>query len=146
MFDSWTRRSKRLVLFGVVLAAFLAIGGYAYPAITSSSNRIYTGCLKGGLITSVRIGSSPRAACSKSAMQITWNQTGPSGPRGLTGPSGPGGPSGPSGPSGPRGLSGSGALSGSGCTFDGFTGTVQVSVNDTSGAISLVCVPPYIVG
>ena len=74
---------------------------------------------------------------------------GGSGPAGVQGPQGPVGPVGPQGVPGPRGATGAQgpagpatltALEGSPCTAGSAAGTVSVSVNPSTGAISLTCV------
>jgi hypothetical protein len=58
------------------------------------------------------------ASCAAGETKITWNQKGPTGPKGVTGPkgakgptgakgaNGPAGPKGPTGPAGPKGATG----------------------------------------
>jgi hypothetical protein len=58
----------------------------------------------------------------------------------VTGTTGPTGATGPTGPTGPSSLA---ALQGSPCTIDGNQSTLNVSVNPTTGAVSLTCTPVY---
>jgi hypothetical protein len=49
---------------------------------------------------------NPGASCSKGQAAVTWNQTGPQGPKGDTGATGPQGPRGDTGATGPQGAQG----------------------------------------
>jgi hypothetical protein len=112
------------------MAAVMIMLG-ASLAVASSHDDVYTGCLtNGGSVHNVSIGDEPTSPCNGNQTQITWNETGPTGPQGATGPQGPAGrtgqqgasgppghdgpqgPIGPEGPQGPAGPTGSGGLSG----------------------------------
>jgi collagen triple helix repeat protein len=63
---------------------------------------------------------------------------GPQGPAGATGPAGPQGPAGATGPAGPANLA---ALQGSPCTVGGNASTLNVSIDSTTGAVTMTCIP-----
>ena len=158
------RSRRRVVVVGAVAAvAIAAAASYGYAAVTAD-NQIYTGCLLSGNISSVKIGSAPLKPCPNPAVQISWSQTGPQGPQGATGPTGgsgatgstgatgPAGATGDTGASGPTGATGDkgdpgpanvAALQGSPCTFNGHPSTLDVSTDDTTGAVSLTCHAVY---
>ena len=99
---------RRGVLAAAVAVVAVGVAGYAYGAVTDTS-QVYTGCLSKGTITSVSIGDTPLAACKKDDTQISWSQTGPQGIQGEKGD--PGiqgiqGLKGDTGATGPSGLSG----------------------------------------
>jgi hypothetical protein len=76
----------------------------------------------------------------------TWPDPGVSlvgnpGATGATGPAGPQGPAGATGATGPAGPSSLAALNGSPCTVGGNSSTLQVSVNSTTGAVTMTCTP-----
>jgi hypothetical protein len=74
--------------------------------------------------------------------------TGPAGPAGATGAAGTTGATGPQGPAGATGATGAAgpsslaALNGSPCTVGGNASTLQVSINPTTGAVTMTCPPP----
>ena len=77
------------VRLGVVLAAMSLVAGVLGSAIWAQTTpNTYTGCLAGGVITSVKIGTSPSAPCSKQATQISWNEQGTPGTPGADGEDG----------------------------------------------------------
>jgi len=55
---------------------------------------------------------SASTACGSGQYKITWNETGPAGPKGATGPAGPKGATGATGPAGPTGATGPGGPAG----------------------------------
>jgi hypothetical protein len=55
--------------------------------------------------------------CLKHETSITWDKTGPAGPRGVQGPAGPAGATGPQGPAGPAGATGPAGAPGAGYDF-----------------------------
>jgi hypothetical protein len=76
--NSRTRRS-----IGMVVALVLAIGAIGIGvAGAQATGDTYTGCLKGGMLTKVAIGSEPLSPCPSSAKEISWNETGQQGPPG----------------------------------------------------------------
>jgi hypothetical protein len=82
---------RRLLAAGALAAvAVVVAASYGYAAVTAT-NQTYTGCLQGGSITNVAIGSAPTKACPNNAVQISWSQTGPQGLPGQNGaPGAPG--------------------------------------------------------
>lgn len=94
------RSLRGLKLAASLVVASLALGGIAAAgaAMASSPSTQFTGCLKAGLLTQVKIGTSPRRSCATGAKQVTWNQTGPPGAPGRKGAKGATGASGPQGP------------------------------------------------
>jgi hypothetical protein len=153
--------ASRRRIFAVTAVAAIAVvvaSGYGYAAVTATNNT-YTGCLQGGAISNVAIGTAPTKPCPNNAVQISWNQTGPQGATGATGPqgatgatgpqgpkgdtgaTGPQGPKGDTGATGPQGVPGTdgASLVGSACSLpDNTSGTVEMSVA-ANGAISLHC-------
>ena len=67
---------------------------------------------------------------------------GAAGPKGDTGADGATGPAGPAAPAGSSDLK---ALQGSACTIQGLASTVDVSIDQTSGQVSIVCKAPSLV-
>jgi len=71
------------VVLGVAVLA-LAGGAFAGATVTATpsipSNQ-YSGCVEGGLLFGVTIGTLPHG-CPRFSTEITWNQTGPQGPSG----------------------------------------------------------------
>jgi hypothetical protein len=75
-----TRPRSLIVTVSALVLAIGAIGvGVAGAQATGDS---YTGCLKGGTLTKVAIGSEPLSPCPPSATEISWNETGQQGPPG----------------------------------------------------------------
>jgi hypothetical protein len=70
---------------------------------------------------------------------------GPAGPIGSAGPPGPTGPAGPAGATGPAGSSSLAALQGSPCTVGGRASSLNVSIDPTTGAVTMTCPPAYTV-
>jgi hypothetical protein len=65
---------------GMVAALVLAVGAIGIGvASAQATGDTYTGCLKGGTLTKVAIGSEPLRPCSLTATEISWNETGQSG-------------------------------------------------------------------
>jgi hypothetical protein len=95
-----TRRS-----IGMIAALVLAVGTLGIGiASGQTSGDTYTGCLRqNGRLVKVAIGSAPTLPCAGTAVQASWNETGPEGP---AGPQGAQGTQGPQGERGPRGLAG----------------------------------------
>ncbi len=83
--------SSRLVRVGITLAigGLLALVAGGFAGATSAYGDQFTGCLKGGVISKVKIGAFPTSPCTKPAVKITWNQVGPQGPQGPQGLQGP---------------------------------------------------------
>lgn len=132
-----TAWAKVLVVVGAA-AAVAGITGVAFATIPDSNGVIH-GCYSangadGTNGTQLNIINPEKASCSKGQTAVSWSQTGP------TGPQGPQGAQGPQGDPGPSTLS---ALQGSPCTFDGNPSTVNVSIDSTTGAVSIVCTPVY---
>jgi hypothetical protein len=72
--DSKTRPRSLIV---TVTALVLAIGAIGIGAASAqATGDTYTGCLKGGTLTKVAIGSQPVSPCSQSATEISWNEEG----------------------------------------------------------------------
>lgn len=154
-----------MVAVGALTAMMVALAaGYGYAAITEGNNT-YTGCLQNGTISNVAIGSAPAKACGR-ATPISWNQTGPPGQNGSNGTSvtsatepqglncanggsrftavngvtyACNGAKGDHGDAGPANLA---ALEGSPCTIGGDPSTLDVSVDATSGAVTMICQIP----
>jgi hypothetical protein len=60
-----------------VLVGFGFLVGNVVKNASGVGAGTYTGCLKAGDITQVRIGTSPASPCEKQALQISWNQGSP---------------------------------------------------------------------
>lgn len=72
--DGKTRPRSLIVTISAIVLAIGAIGiGVASAQTTGDS---LTGCLKGGTLTKVAIGTDPVSPCPQSATKVTWNQTG----------------------------------------------------------------------
>lgn len=108
------RAGWRLVgLVGALVALSVSLTAVA---IGQGEQETYTGCLRpSGKLVKVAIGTEPTSPCKGTAVQISWNETGPpgaAGPPGAQGPQGSQGPKGPSGPRGAQGIQGSPGISG----------------------------------
>jgi hypothetical protein len=80
------RKLSTIVVAVCVLAvAGAALAGASTATPSSSASNQYTGCLVGGILVNVAIGTSPTFPCPRSTTQITWNQQGPAGPPGPAG-------------------------------------------------------------
>ncbi|HET7236347.1 MAG TPA: hypothetical protein VFK59_07935 [Actinomycetota bacterium] len=104
--DGKTRPRSLIVTLSALVLAIGALGiGVASGQATGDT---YTGCLQpSGKLVKVAIGTEPTSPCKGSAVQISWNQTGPQGSQGAQGQPGPQGPPGADGERGPRGIQGS---------------------------------------
>lgn len=97
-------RSRRLIGLAVGAAAIaLMANGVVFADATAQT---FTGCLKGGQITRVTLGSSPARPCPRGFVQISWSRAGPQGDTGATGATGAQGATGPVGPTGAQGTQG----------------------------------------
>ncbi len=79
-------RRKPFVVAVGLMAVSLGAAGYGYAALTSTNN-VYTGCLYGGVIRNIKIGTKPTSACVKGTTQVSWNQQGQPGTNGDDGTS-----------------------------------------------------------
>jgi hypothetical protein len=75
---------------GLVAALVLAVGALGIGiASGQTSGDTFTGCLRPtGKLVKVAIGSEPTSPCLGSAVEISWNETGPRGLQGLPGQQG----------------------------------------------------------
>jgi hypothetical protein len=106
-------RVTRRALISSAAVALLASGSSAALAADSASTNVYQGCLSSiGTVYNVHVNPSTAPTCRRSDKQITWNQTGPTGPAGPTGPSGATGPQGAKGDTGATGPAGAAGLKG----------------------------------
>ena len=115
-------KGRRLLVGLAVFGLALGAGGIAYATIPSGGT--YTACVLNGLGTIRLIDpslskSNFESHCTPFEQQITWNQTGATGPAGATGATGNDGATGAAGATGPTGATGAG--------FDFATATAQVS-------------------
>lgn len=103
---AWLRRPG-LASFALV-GLLITVSGLALASIPAA-NRVITGCYdsKSGALRI--IDAEAGQSCGSKEKQITWNQTGPTGPQGLPGPQGT---PGPKGDPGPQGLQGAPGISG----------------------------------
>lgn len=62
-------------LLAVVLVGTLALAG----TVVGQEGNVYTGCLKGGIITKIAIGQQPRTPCQPGEIQVSWNEAGQTG-------------------------------------------------------------------
>lgn len=102
-------RSRPRSLIVALSALALVIGALGVGiASGQSTGGTYTGCLQpSGKLVKVAVGTEPSGPCRGSAVEISWNQTGPQGAPGAQGQPGPQGPPGADGERGPRGVQGS---------------------------------------
>ena len=105
------RLGRRSLVVGMLVAVAIAVAaGIAYASIPDASGT-YTACMLRStgtirLIDPSLPPSSLLSHCTSLEAQITWNQTGPQGPRGPKGATGAQGPTGSQGPKGATGLEG----------------------------------------
>ncbi len=121
------RRSAPALVLGTIALVVAAAGG-AYAA-TSGGGKISVCVSKSG-------GGLYKANhCAAGDSKLSWNVTGPRGPRGRTGPAGsttgtgPAGPAGPTGPTGPGGATGPPGPAGNNVTVTE-TNTVSVATGN----------------
>jgi hypothetical protein len=157
------RRPLAISLAGVLVGAVVA-SGIAFAAIPDSGTGVFHGCVSkiGGVLRVVdpSLGQKCILAGPFAETSLTWNQTGPMGPKGDTGTTGPAGPQGlkgdpgPAGAQGPQGVMGApgaqgaqgpagpaslSALQGTACQAGGLQGAVNVTIDPSRGAVSIVC-------
>jgi len=109
MKPAWAGK-RLLIALGISVAA-LAVGGIALAGVPGGSS-VYTACVTKSsgairLIDPSLSKSSWGSHCQSSEQQISWNQTGPTGPAGVSGHTGATGPHGSTGATGPQGSTGS---------------------------------------
>lgn len=111
-----TRPARLLAAIGVGgMSAVVALGVTTAIAAETTSPRtstVYHACLQNGTLSKV---GTKVAACSSRARAISWNQTGPRGPKGAPGPKGAGGRAGSPGTNGASVLTSAAAPTGT-CT------------------------------
>ncbi|HET7236882.1 MAG TPA: hypothetical protein VFK59_10680 [Actinomycetota bacterium] len=131
--DGKTRPRSLIVTLSALVLAIGALGiGVASGQATGDT---YTGCLQpSGKLVKVAIGTEPTSLCKGSAVQVSWNQTGPQGSQGAQGSPGPQGPAGADGERGPRGPQGIQGIAGQDGE-DGFSPVVRA-------VWSVDCSPP----
>ena len=160
------RRGIRLPLAVGLIGILGFSSGVVYAAIPNSETAVINGCYEKNTGLLRVIDAQAGKTCTRWELPISWNQRGPAGPAGAIGPQGergdagadglqgaqgaqgPAGPAGERGPQGPAGPAGTGAtiasindLSGIACTVGSETGTVSVSFNGSSIALSCAVVP-----
>ena len=129
MFQSFGSKRRALLAAGVVCALGVVGVGYAFGAIPGTGG-VIQGCYDSGGNLKV-VNALP---CPKNSTALSWNQTGPTGPAGEIGATGP------TGAPGPSSLA---ALQGSPGTVNARPSSLNVSVDSTTGAVSMVCTPVY---
>lgn len=110
--QGWRHRTPQMrwLLTGSAMGLGLAmIATFAYAAIPGTGGLISACVSTAGfdgqhLLTLLDV--SQRSTCGQGQSLLTWNQTGPQGPKGDTGPQGPTGNTGPQGPMGNTGPQG----------------------------------------
>ena len=132
MFQLFGSRRRALLAAGVVCVLGVVGVGYAFGAIPGTGG-VIQGCYDSGGNLKV-VNALP---CPKGSTALSWNQTGPTGPPGETGATGA---SGATGAPGPSNLA---ALQGSPCTVNARPSSLDVSVDSTTGVVSMVCTPVY---
>ena len=132
MFQLFGSRRRALLAAGVVCVLGVVGVGYAFGAIPGTGG-VIQGCYDSGGNLKV-VNALP---CPKGSTALSWNQTGPTGPPGETGATGA---SGATGAPGPSNLA---ALQGSLCTVNARPSSLNVSVDSTTGVVSMVCTPVY---
>lgn len=152
-------RTPIFVVAGLVAASVMGAGvslaatGGLHPSSTTTTVTTVHGCVNNKThVLYKRTGTR----CRRGYTALSWNIKGPAGPKGAVGatgaagpqgpagqqgPAGPAGPAGATGPQGPAGPSSLAALQGSPCTVGGVASTLDVSVNGTTGAVSMTCTP-----
>src|SRR6478735_388429 len=127
MLQRFGSKRQGLLAAGVVCVLGVVGVGYAFGAIPGTGG-VIQGCYDSGGNLKV-VNALP---CPKGSTALSWNQTGPSGPAGETGATGA------TGAPGPSNLA---ALQGSPCTVNARPSSLNVSVDSTTGAVSMVCTP-----
>jgi hypothetical protein len=164
---------RRLAAVALMSVAAVLGAGYAYGAITTTNNQytgclkagqLYnvavgtaptSACIKTGtqiswsqtgpqgtsvVATALTVGDTNCPTGGTSFAVGTLTTYACNGAKGDKGDKGDNGDTGQTGAPGPANLA---ALQGSACTFSGHTSTLSVSVNSTSGAVSMICNPVY---
>jgi hypothetical protein len=156
-----SRKSVRLIAVAVSVLG-LVFATVASDAQTTSNT--YTGCLRAGQISNVKIGTSPTSPCVRSAVEISWSEQGPPGADGtsvtttaldvgdsncpnggvrIDSASQPAyvcnGANGQDGAPGPPGAPTLDGLDGTECTFAGFPATTDVSTDPDTGKVAITC-------
>jgi hypothetical protein len=155
-----------------LLALFIALGGTSYAAIGLPKNSVGTKQLKNGAVTKSKINSQAISALKgNTGPQGPQGKPGTDGTNGTNGTNGlsvtstalsagnancaNGGSSftsasgttyacnGAQGAKGDPGPSSLDAMQGAACTFNGHPSTLNVSVDSTTGAVSMTCTPVY---
>src|SRR5919109_1715399 len=90
---SFTRaiRRRATVLLLLALGTLMLVGGGAFAGIPGS-NGLISACYSrtSGALRVIDVERTPPQTCSSSTENfLSWNQRGPTGPRGATGPQGP---------------------------------------------------------
>ena len=101
-----------VVIAAVVVAATMAVTGTAIASGGTSGQQL-TGCLGGGTLSHLAIGTSPTRACPAHTRRISWSEEGPVGSPGITGLRGATGAMGPAGSTGSAGQKGNTGAPGS---------------------------------
>jgi hypothetical protein len=129
------RARSVLLVIGAAIALVVG-GGAAYAALSGGpvdSSGVIHGCFTNEAVhgSHVLVLQDAGTSCPRGTTAVSWNEAGSTGTTGV----------GASGPAGSVSLS---ALQGSPCTVGSHSSTLQVSVNPTTGVVSMTCpVPSY---
>jgi hypothetical protein len=140
--SGWTHRIRqtRLLLAGGAIGLGLGmIATLAYAAIPGAggviSACVSTGGFNGQHILTL-LDLSQKTTCEHGQSLITWNQTGPQGPKGDTGPQGPAGNTGPQGPKGDPGAPGAANIIVRSTTVNTFRDGAPLDVSCNTGEVA----------
>lgn len=101
----FTMPRARWFVLGTIAGAALAVGAAGYAAIPDSAGVIH-GCYQKNVGNLRVIDPTSGDRCRRPEIAVSWNHTGPRGPRGATGDTGPQGPKGDKGDTGAQGPQG----------------------------------------
>ncbi len=141
------RRLRRALTMSIAVLAGTAAAGVA-ASIPDASGVIHSCYRKNG--GNLRVVDPSTGRCLPSEIALSWNQTGPTGPRGSTGSPGPTGPKGTTGPQGPGVKTIAGLVNADGSIEEGsgftviHTGTGSYLVDFPSGTWTGGCVYPVL--
>jgi len=138
----WTHRPRRIRLSLAGSAIGLSLGliaTLAYAAIPGTGG-LFTACVSTAELNGQHfltlLDTAQRNTCGQGQRLVTWNQTGPQGPKGDTGPQGPAGSTGAQGPKGDTGSPGATHIVARSTTISAFRDGEPLDVSCATGEVA----------